>query len=329
MRIERSICNGEIVETKQVDIDGIPTGIVIGHIATWQPDAQNGLFGVPDRIIQGAYTESIQEHKARKNRQIRLKFQHAHLIGGFPIKHVKEDNIGLFAEGHINLSTQIGRETHALAAAGTLVDFSIGHVVQSDKIEGGERIIEKARVVEASIVDEPKNRRSQISEVKSAHFANLPIPTGSVEWNEDDARERIMELKFADGNGADAFVGENIIADVIDGKLFAIPQALRIAAEEVKSNGDKAAQVVLERYFIKMDAQSPFDTKTFYAMEDVKSWTDIEFKNALTSTGIFSNGAVKLLIARSKDQATVPDSDQDALGSLIEKIREAETYVNQ
>lgn len=321
MNIERSVLSGEIVETKEATINGVPIGIVRGHVATWRADNSNGIFGVPDRILRGAYIASLQEHKARGNRQIRLKDHHMNIIGGFPIDTAHEDNIGLFAEGHINLETKQGAEVYSLAKQKVLVDFSVGHIVQEDKIENGERLIFKARIIEASIVDEPKNRNAQITEVKSINFADLPIAPATHAWDEDKARERVMELKFADGNGADAFIGEYLIADVIEGKLSAVPAALNIAAQEVKSSDDKQSQVILERYFGKMELPSPFESKLFYTVDDVRAWSNAEYKSALISTGVFSNGAVRALVARSKDQVTVPNPDAEALGSLIEKIQ--------
>lgn len=130
-----------------------------------------------------------------------------------------------------------------------------------------------------------------------------------------------MELKFADGNGADAFVGEHLIADVVDGKLMAIPAAIHLAAEEVKRTGDKADQLILERYFGKMEIKSPFDTKMFYTVDDVRSWTNLEFKNALIATGMFSNGAARALVAKLRDQnGSEPVADVD-YKSLYEKIK--------
>jgi len=320
MALERSFTGGEIIETKQIDLNGVPIGVVKGHIATWQADSQKGVYGVPDRIIKGAYIASLQDHRSRNNRQIRLKDLHGRTIGGFPIELAKEDNIGLYGEGHINLDTQQGREAYSLARQKVLVDFSVGHIVEQDRIEAGERLVIRARLIEGSIVDEPKNRGAQISEVKSMKFADLPIVSGKYEWNEETARERVMELKFADGNGADAFVGDHLIADVVDGKLLAVPTAIYIAAEEVKSSGDKAAQVALERYYGKMEEASPFENKMFYTVSDVQEWTNAEYKNALIDTGIFSNGAVRALVARSRGQET-PAVDNVVLGSLLEKIR--------
>jgi HK97 family phage prohead protease len=321
MNIERSALSGQIIETKLAEIDGVPIGIVSGHIATWKADNSNGIFGVPDRILKGAYTRSLQEHKARHNRQIRLKDHHMNIIGGFPIETAKEDNIGLFAEGHINLETKQGQEVYSLARQGVLVDFSVGHIVLDDRIENGERLIIEAKIIEGSIVDEPKNQRAQITEIKGIDFPDLPIAVGTTSWNEDEARAHVMELKFSDGNGADAFIGDHIIADVITGKLLVIPAALHLAAQEIKISRDKTSQVLLERYFGKMEIKSPFDNQEFYTVDDVRNWSNAELKSALLSTGIFSNGAVRALVARAKDQATVLDSNNVAMGSLLENIK--------
>lgn len=323
MSIERSSLSGEIVEVKQIEINGVPIGVVAGYIATWQKDHYRGVYGIPDRIIKGAYARSIQEHKARKNRQIRLKDNHGRVIGGFPIETAREDNVGLYAEGHINLDTQLGREAHSLARQRVLVDFSVGHIVKKDKIENGERLIYDADLIEGSIADEPKNRWANVTEVKNAHFADLPIVPGEYSWNEDEARARVMELKFADGNGADAFVGDHLIADVIDGKLMVVPAAIHIAAEEVKQAGNKSAQLVLERYFGKMELKSPFDTKLFYTVDDVRAWTNAEFKDALMSTGMFSNGAARALVAKFREQNGSDPSSNADYGSLMEKIQSA------
>lgn len=320
MAIEFAHLHGRIIETKREVIDGVDTGRITGHIASWQVDDFPGPFGVPDRLVKGAYIKSLQEHKARHNRQIRFKLEHTRLIGGFPIKNAMEDNIGLLATGHVNLETQLGIETYALARQEVLVDLSVGHLVKVDRIEGDERLILEADIFEGSITEEPKNRRSRITEVKNIAFSDLPLAGSDQEWNEQNARERIMELKFVDGNGADAFIGEYVIADVINGKLMAVPAALHIAAEEVQAIEDKSAQMALERYFGKMKETSPFETKKFFTVSDVKDWTNAEFKTALTDTGVFSNGAIRALIARSKDQVVVPESDNKAMESLLEKI---------
>lgn len=165
--IETKSTGGRIIEVKQSVRNGVEVGIVAGYIATWDADA-GGIFGVPDQFHRGAFLNSLRDHRERGNRPIRLKDHHGRTIGGFPIETVKEDEIGLFAVGEINLETQFGREAHSLARQGVLTDFSAGFSAVDDKIQGGVRDIFEAIVWEGSIVDEPMNQNAVITEVKSA-----------------------------------------------------------------------------------------------------------------------------------------------------------------
>jgi HK97 family phage prohead protease len=167
--VETKRLGGRAVEVKQSERNGVPVGIVAGYIATWDPDT-GGIFGVPDRFEQGAFSESLNQHRSRGNRPIRLKDHHGRTIGGFPLDAVREDGIGLYGVGEINLETQQGREAFSLARQGVLSDFSIGFVTLADRLQGSPpsqvRVISKAAIVEGSIVDEPANPAARILEVK-------------------------------------------------------------------------------------------------------------------------------------------------------------------
>lgn len=164
--MESKYIGGHVLEVKQEDRNGVPVGIVSGYIAAWTPD-QGGFFGVPDRFHPGAFLKSIEDHRRRNNRQIRLRDHHGRTVGGFPIDTVREDSIGLFGDGEINLEVQQGREAHSLARQKVLTDFSIGFISKNDKINGDIRDIFEADIFEGSIVDEPMNRNATITEVKS------------------------------------------------------------------------------------------------------------------------------------------------------------------
>lgn len=164
--MDNKYVGGHVLEVKQEDRNGVPVGIVSGYIAAWTPD-QGGFWGVPDRFHPGAFLKSIEEHRRRNNRQIRLRDHHGRTVGGFPIDTVSEDSVGLFGDGEINLEVQQGREAHSLARQKVLTDFSIGFVSKSDKINGDIRDIFEADIFEGSIVDEPMNRNATITEVKS------------------------------------------------------------------------------------------------------------------------------------------------------------------
>ncbi len=320
---EIKVLGGRLVETKEGTRNGEPVGFVIGYMATWDVDS-GGAFGVPDRFEQGAWTESLAEHRARGNRPVRLADHHGRTIGGFPIEGVLEDSTGLFGIGEINLETQQGREAFSLAKQGVLSDFSVGFSVPAggDEIVDGVRVINKARLWETSIVDEPANQNARILEVKNlTRFADLPVADQAIEWQ---GGQTVSSEAFL-------FEGGPAIACEIKGSLVVVPAALVAAAEEVKSTDTLEPEVRaaairhLERYFAKAGIASPFDVeeRQFYGAAEVKDLSRRDFEAALAKTGAFSKSAVTALAARLTDVATTGgDESRYSLGALAESIRD-------
>ncbi len=160
---------GRVTETKEVQRNGIPVGIIAGHTATW--DIDRGGYWEPDQFVKGAFAEAIQRHKDSGNRQVRLTWMHRDLVGGIPIETVFEDDKGLFGEAEVNLETRLGREAYSLAKQGVLVDFSIGfepitsHMIT---VEGQDvRQIDKSEYWHSALVDEPMNPEAQVTAVKA------------------------------------------------------------------------------------------------------------------------------------------------------------------
>ncbi len=321
--METKSFGGHVVETKTEDRNGVPVGIIAGHLAAWSPD-QGGMFGLPDRFHRGAFLESLENHKLRNDRQVRFKDMHSRVIGGFPINTMREDDIGLFGRGEVNLETQLGREAFSLARQGVLVDFSIGFIATDDKIDKGFREIFKAKVIEGSIVDEPLNQDSQVTEVKIAvPFQNLPVAERMTTWNNVAASDRVKqhtdsksapseEFKSAfvwmDPDKIETFDGYKMqIADVIGGELVAVPRAIFKAANDIMARAvgipdEDVAGVTqhVERYYAKMGLVSPFgsDEKQFFGVEEIKNFTCRELERVLIDTGSFSKKAAKELSSK-------------------------------
>lgn len=157
------------IETKQTEVNGVPVGVIKGMASTFgNVDLQQ------DVINFGAFAKTIQTHKERHDRPIRMFLGHdrfAGAIGGFPIDKVKEQKQGLKVEGHINLEVQRGQEAFALAKQGVLTDLSIGFMataVDFERRSGKEiRVIKEIELHEISIVDEPANPKATITDVKA------------------------------------------------------------------------------------------------------------------------------------------------------------------
>ena len=338
--MESKRLGGHIVETKQEKRNGVPVGIVAGHIAVWEPD-KGGVFGFPDRFRPGAFLKSLSDHRQRNNRQIRLKDHHGRTIGGFPIDTAHEDAIGLFAIGEVNLETQLGKEAFSLAKQNVITDFSLGFIAVDDKIEGGFRDIFEAIIIEGSLVDEPLNKRAQITEVKVAiQFQDLPLAERLAAWNPAEAKARIKnftesrDVPTNDFRNAFIWVNEAksqsfdsyqlLIADVVDGKLVAIPRAIFKAANEIIAKNitvpdDYAAGVVkhLDRYYAKMGLISPFgkDEKQFFGKKEIKNFTKRDMEKALIDSGAFSRGAAVELSSKFNGLKD-PESAADILREL-------------
>lgn len=340
---EMKFIGGHIVEVKQVDRNGVPVGIIKGHIATF--DIDRGF----DRFAPGAFLESIERHK-RDNRPVRLKDHHGRTIGGFPIETVLEDEKGLFGVGEINLEVQQGREAFALAKQGVLSDFSIGFSSIQDAQVNGIRVITKAELFEGSIVDEPMNPAAKITEVKAAvPFQDLPLASRDRPWDSDAAVGRVREFTdsteepsskyrrafvWFDSADVDNFGAYKLpIADVIDGRLTVVPRGIFAAAAALQGarggvdipEADRPAVIRhVERYYSKMGLDSPFsdDEKQYFVADDVKVWTTRDIEKFLRSTGGMSKSAAKTL-ASKLDVKQKPDNndENEQLAELLSELK--------
>jgi len=172
------------LETRAQTVYGTaPVGIVAGYFSTWDAD-RGGRFGVPDMFVKGCWQASLAEHRARGNRQVRVKDSHGRTIGGAPIDEVREDAHGLYGVAYINQTSPAGREIYSLAQQGVISDFSVGFTPTKDKIEGGVRKIFAATLWEVSLVDEPANPEARILEVREAI---LDVEDGRTVGNSEEA----------------------------------------------------------------------------------------------------------------------------------------------
>lgn len=340
--MEVKLFGGHVVEYKEITRDTkagpIRLGVIEVLIATWDEDT-GGIFGIPDRFQQGAFAESILEHRARNDRQVRLKNQHGWTMGGFPIATVSETDQGLFAIGEINLGRQDGRESWELIKQRVLVDMSVGFSSLEDEIIEGVRVIKKAILWEGSVVDEPANRNAAILNFKATPFADLPIAPIDHPWNATAAGRRVdsfvaageAELKSAfleEKNAADeAFALQ--VADVIDGHLTIVPAALQKAVDQLRGKEGTSELVEhIERYFAKMGVPSPFedDQRQFYGAAEVREWKAAEIEKALVSDVRFSRGAAKVLAARLTS-SNGSRYDVKVIGMILHNLEEARKLV--
>ena len=338
--METKFIGGVVTETKQVERNGVPIGIVEGYIATWDID-RGDWFGVKDQFTKGAFLASIMDHK-QKNRQIRLKDHHGKTVGGFPIDSVHEDERGLFGIGEINLDVQQGREAFSLAKQGVLSDFSIGFSIDESNLDEQNelRTISKATIWEGSIVDEPMNPKANITAVKNMNkFNNIAIAPKEVEWNAIEAEKRVSKLNIDEAAKAFITLGTGFksaqIADVIDGALMVIPDAVVKAAEYIKEGSYEkeiydSAVNHLEKYFAKMNMKSPFEEeeKQFFNIEEVKAFNQRGLEKSLVKSGSFSREAAKYIVSKTSFEK-IEEPEEDNSKELIKELNSLKELIQK
>lgn len=327
---------GHVQETKQIERNGVPIGIVKGYIATWDVD-RGDYSGIKDQFIPGAFLESLQQHKDDKNRQIRLKDHHGRTIGGFPIESVMEDGIGLFGVGEINLEVQQGKEAFSLAKQGVLADFSIGWSCLDFDMVDKVRRIKKAIIWEGSIVDEPMNPKADILEVKTVvPYQDLPLADRSRPWDSGQAVARIREFTDSEdepsSNYKKAFLWYDSdtsglfgsyklpIADVIDGRLRAVPRAIFAAAAALRGarggvgipEGDHSPVIAhINHYYAKMGLDSPFHEQAGFRLDDFGSVEIRDLEKMMQSGFSVSRKMAKTLVSLIESSG-LRDADEKA-----------------
>ncbi len=349
MNIEYATLSFNVENTKELhEEDGANLGIFSGHLAAFAKDRMDDVF------VPGAFQESINQLRAQ-GRPIRMLIQHTSefLVGGFPIDRVVEDDKGLFVVGHINLDVQRGREAFALMKQGVLTDMSIGFSVNGEsgqEIRDGTRFLKSVTIWEGSLVTEPANPGARVMDVKNVvPFQDLPLAPRDREWDGATAVARVREFTgsedgptsryrqaflWFDGADAENFGAYKLpIADVIDGRLTAVPRAIFAAAGALQGarggvdipENERAGVIRnVERYYAKMDLESPFESndKQYFVADDVDGWSIRDIEKFFKRSGMLSKSAAMSLAKRISVKDNKPD-----MSILLKEIHDLKAVV--
>ncbi len=359
---------GKVFDCKEITRDGQRFGIVEGHLATFDIDRGD------DRFSPGAFTKSLEELKRIGKTQLPLKDFHKRTVGGFPLETIREDSKGLFVIGEINLEIERGRDAYALAKQNVYDSFSIGFRPKDIDFIDGIREIREAEVLEGSILDIPMNLSARVTEVKAiaekmginivdmeeadynkflehvksfnikaaSPFKDLPLADVNTVWDAAAAQARVKE--WAEAEGLKEFESHKLpFADIIDGKLTAVPRGVFAAAAAMQgAKGiidipDVDRPVVIkhiESYYAKMDRESPFQKQRAFRVESLQGLDErtLEglFKNGVSFSGTIAKALVRVIKASDLREAAKEvhreggDNWGEVLGELkqIEKIME-------
>lgn len=144
-------------------------GIVRGYITTFKPTRVENRQSksLPARFQEDCFDGGLNELKERNNRPLKMRYEHVELIGKFPVTEISRDSVGVFAEGHVNLKSAIGREAWSFVESEVVRDFSISYDLTKYHMESGKMVADEVKLIEASLVSEPANREANINQIES------------------------------------------------------------------------------------------------------------------------------------------------------------------
>lgn len=243
-----------------------------------------------DCIRPGAFARTLQH----KNGRVPLLADHDPTKRA-GVVYLSEDSRGLYSKGKLNLMTDVGRNVYAdmrfFKEHEVKVGFSIGYDTIKDSWQDGVRYLHEIRLWEVSFVTFPAQPDAVLSSVKSAiPFQDLPLADVDRAWDADAAVDRVRRwaggpdkesidwakyrkaFLWYDSEDPENFGSYKLpIADVIDGKLYAIPRAIFAAAAALQgarggvniSDEDiEKCKRHLERYYEKLDREPPWKEKS-------------------------------------------------------------------
>ncbi len=225
----------------------------------------------PSVIEPGAFAKTLADQGDR----VKILWQHNMWEPIGRPTSLRETSAGLEIVGRLD-PIDLGLRAMTQIKSGTLTDLSIGFdplkwdMVQDASGTEPIRHIKEVKLWEVSIVTFGAQRAATMAAFALA-FRNLPLaenlifdPAGAYarvkEWARGD-QERFHRAFLAGGKDGERFQ----IADVVDGKLVAVPGAIRAAAEELLGANGFPPRVVeytkehLGAYFHKMNEKAPWE----------------------------------------------------------------------
>jgi HK97 family phage prohead protease len=323
-------------------------GIIEGYASTWDTDLGN------DQILKGAFLETIKEYEDGE-RNVPAKYMHdpLEIIGGLPPASMYEDDEGLFVSMQVNFKVARGRECYELVKQRVLKRFSIGYYAVNVTYDSGVRIIPTIKLVEISLVDHPMNLGAVVTGVKGfTEYLGLPLADPDYKFDPASAIKRVREhtnsINEPTQGYGDAFFynygwqGQQCLhfddyvlmyADVIDGELKAVKQAVEAAYYSLKgvnggtwiSNYDVGfVKENINRYLLRFNSDLSFDLESKNASEKahkfdsdcVSQWRERELESFLKSSKILNKKDIKCIISNIKKSA----KDELELKQSIENL---------
>ena len=252
-----------------------------------------------DKIMPGAFDNTI---KTKSANQIKLLYQHDMKMPLGVFDEVRADKNGLYVNARMPKDHSQVKDVMALMKCGALNSMSIGFIPKEwDYDEQNIRSLKDVDLHEISLVTMPMNPKAQITSFKSIGASRtLPLAEESKAWDAKAAVVRVRRFTdseekpsasykkafmYYDGEDAENFTAYKLpFADVVDGKLMAIPRAIYAVAAvldggrggvKIPDSDKEKIKGIVDGYYKKMDKESPFKKADTFEDED-EDWWDKE-----------------------------------------------------
>jgi HK97 family phage prohead protease len=249
-------------------------------------------------VCQGAFKRSLHTLELLENKGERPLLWH-HNVEDVPIGRsiLKEDSNGLFNQAFLPKDDDFVKgRIIPQCKIGSIKNMSFGYKIKDFYRKDGKKYLTDIEIYEVSLVNIPSNTNSKILSIKTAvSFQDLPLADEDREWDKNAAIQRVRAFTGSEENPttnykkaflwydkeeADLFGSYKLpIADVIDNTLKAVPRAIFAAAAAISGarNGvdipekdKKKIKNNINKYYKKMDRESPFEDKKNYDFKNLK-----------------------------------------------------------
>ncbi len=325
----------EVKEFKEDD-DGFVT--FEGYASTYGNIDRGG-----DVVMTGAFDETVKDFQGTD--KLPILWQHSHDMPLGVFTDISSDSKGLFVRGKMPRDDSFvsGRVLPQMRV-GSIRKMSIGYSTEDFAWDGNIRQLKRVKLWEVSLVTIPMNNSADVTGFKSVGVTDLPIADRDTAWDADTAIERVKAWadakdepneKFAsaffgfDADNADEFSAYKMpYADVIDGKLMAVPRGIFAAAASLAGSVDRSSVLAsVERYYEKMGLDSPFSEQSCFRVDSLDGLTEREleklFKKGVRLPGECARALVSAhkSLMRDADKVKRDAVKEPSVDDLIQRIK--------
>lgn len=240
----------------------------------------------------GAFKKAIVSLRDRR-KMLPMFFNHNpdEILGGFPVNDISERAGNLKMKAQLNLDIAKAKEVYSLIKQNVLTDVSVGVSIDPSKMKYDEQtdsmqVKEVSELFETSVVWSGANPEAVITSFSATAYGDLPVADEGYPWDSDKAIGRIKKLTkssdtpnttykeafmWFDADNIDNFTAYKLpFADVIDGKLKAVPKALSAVVGaingsrggvKIPKNDESKIKRNINKYYAKMGQDKVFAIK--------------------------------------------------------------------